>query len=200
MRKSRWNFKGNAYLFVAMALVAIGIFTWLFGTQDNLQPSQPKNYNTVTDTAAGLTFNVSKNFEPFPRDELATMNPGFSYGYRAIDNRKAVCILSQTKLGGRGSVTAEELRDGILKEVKRIHPDAKLANEASSLKPVKFGDAHGVLLEIVFSEGESKIKRVEIAALGKIYQIIAYCESNEADSQRYYSDFTIFFSSLKLTR
>ncbi|MEX0881312.1 MAG: hypothetical protein WDZ34_00260 [Candidatus Saccharimonadales bacterium] len=202
MRRLVRNDSNRRYLLYLIALVAIGLALWLiFFNIDRTKPiTKPANFNTVSDSSTGLSFNMSKNFEPIPEEELAAMNPGFSYGFRSASDPKALCIVSQSRLGGRGSVSSKVLRDGILVEVKKVHLDAKLLNESTALNPVKFGEAQGLLLEIAYTEGTDSIRRVEIIALGKAFQVIAYCQSLAADNQRYYKDFTIFFSSLKLTR
>ncbi len=189
-------------LYLALLLVLIALAVWFSAfnkAPENKSETQTTNYNTISDSSTGLSFNMSKKFETIPREELAAMNPGFTYGFRPNDDPNAQCIVSQTKLAGRGSATGEELRNGIMDEVRKVHPDAVVANESTALNPVKFGEAQGILLEILYTEGGSKIKRVEIIALGNVNQVIAYCQSLASDNQRYYDDFTIFFSSLKLS-
>ncbi|HLG90986.1 MAG TPA: hypothetical protein VI336_02385 [Candidatus Saccharimonadales bacterium] len=194
--------KNKRYLFyLLVALAVVGLAVWLIFLRDNAADRTEKNsasYDTISDSSTGLSFNMSKKFAPISREELSVLNPGFSYGFRASDDPKAQCIISQVKLSAGGTSSPEELRDGVLGEVKKIHPDATIANEATALNLAKFGDAQGILLEIVYTEGNTKIKRVEVIALGKVNEVIAYCQSLADDNQRYYNDFTIFFSSLKL--
>lgn len=192
--------KRRIILYTAIvAIIAAGI--WLMAFRQDPKPvnnAAVKNYYTISDQSVGLSFNVSKKFSPIPREELAAMNPGFTYGFRAVSDLNTICILSQIKLTAGGTITPTELRDGILGEIKKLHPDATITNESTVLNPVKFGEAQGILLEILYTEGASQVKRVEIIALGKTNEVIAYCQSLAADNPQYYNDFTIFFSSLKL--
>ncbi len=179
-------------LLIAFGLISILVIVgWLLTRPEN-------NYNSVADSSIGLTFNISKKFEVIPRSELTALNPGFLYGYRPPGDSRASCIISQSSLARGGTTSTSDLRDGLLKEVKKLHPDVKLTNENSALNLVKFGEAKGVLLEMEYGKKEQKINRVEIIALGKKIQVIAYCESLGQDNARYYQNFTTLFSSLKL--
>jgi len=154
--------------------------------------SQPL-LNTVSDTPHGLSFNISKSFAAIPDKELASLNPGFLYGYRPSGDANTECVISQTKAG---NITAGQLRDGVFNEIKNNHTDANLDSSAI----VQVGVARGVSLQTSFTDGGLRIKRVEVAAVGKTNITFAFCQSLAADSSRYYNDFTIFFSSLKLTK
>lgn len=184
-----------------LLLISLGVLGSLFilhKLPKEQKTISPSNFNTVSDSSTGLSFNMSKKFEPIPKEELAGLNPGFAYGYRPINDTKTYCILSQTSLTASGTITPEELRDGILNEIRKLHPDVVLSNSATALNPVKFGEGKGVLLQVTYSEGTTEIKRVEVIALGKAFQVIAYCQSASADNPKYYNDFTTFFSSLKI--
>lgn len=175
------------------------IIVLVLSKDNDNSPGSQTNHNTISDGSTGLSFNMSKKFVPIPRDELAAMNPGFTYGFRPTGDTDASCIVSQSPLASSGAIPPPaQLRDGLLNEVKKTHPDAKLANPQAASKPVQFGEAQGVLLELQYSEGVEKVKRVEILAVGKATQVIAYCQSLAQDNQRYYDDFTVFFSSLRL--
>lgn len=183
--------------FIIIALVVIIVL--LLGKDKDDSPRTQTDYNTVSDGSTGLSFNMSKKFAPIPRNELAAMNPGFTYGYRPANDPDASCIVSQSPLVTSGTLPSPaRLRAGLFREVKKVHPDVRLGNPQTASKPVRFGKAAGVLLELHYSEGVRKIKRVEVIAVGKSTQVIAYCQSLARDSQRYYDDFTIFFSSLSL--
>lgn len=191
----RWQ--GLAGLLVS---IAIGVAVWLiFFHKTPVKPATEPNFNTISDSSTGLSFNMSKKFEAIPKRQLVTMNPAFSYGFQAVDDPNAQCIIVRIELNKTGvALNPQEVRDNELKAIKVVHPDAMLVNEPTSLNPVRFGKAEGLLLEIVYSENNQKIKRVEVIAIGDIDQVTAYCQSLEADNPKYYSDFTIFFSSLKL--
>lgn len=183
---------------LGVCLILSGIL--LTNLPQNKPPTVADNFNHISDSSIGLSFNMSKTFEPISRDELAAMNPGFTYGFKPADDVHASCIISNIKLTASGAVTPEQLRDGLMKEIKKVHPDVKLINPETALNAVKFGDAKGILLQMTYQEGESIIRRVETITLGKTTQVIAYCQSLSKDSARYYNDFTTFFSSLKLTK
>ncbi len=185
---------------LVVAIVAAAIYHSHSQPQKQASPQQ-SNLNTISDSSIGLTFNMSKSFDPIPRDELTALNPSFSYGFRPANDANTSCILTQTKLNSSGTITAEQLRDGIVNEVKSVHPDVTLDNPAAAAKWAQFGNGQGVLLQLSFTDGSAKMARVEIIALGKAkpVQVTAYCQSLVSDSVKYYTDFTTFFSSIKLT-
>lgn len=154
--------------------------------------SQPL-FNTISDTPHGLSFSLSKSFAAIPEKELASLNPGFLYGYRPSADANTECVISQTEAG---NITAGELRDGVFNEIKNNHTDASLDSSAV----VQVGAARGVSLQTSFTDSGLNIKRVEIAAVGNTKMTFAYCQSLATDSAKYYNDFTIFFSSLKLSK
>ena len=184
---------------VIIIVMLAAIIVLLLGKDKEESAGPPTNYNRVSDGSTGLSFNMSKKFAPIPRNELAAMNPGFTYGFRPADDPDASCILSQSPLIASGTLpSSARLRAGLFQEVKKVHPDVRLDNPRTASNPVRFGKAAGVLLELHYSEGARKIKRVEVIAVGKSTQMIAYCQSLARDNQRYYDDFTTFFSSLSL--
>jgi len=184
-------------LLVIGLVIALG---FLILHKNQAKQPEAQNFNTISDSSTGLSFNMSKSFKPIPKTELAAMNPGFTYGFVAENDTQAVCIVSPTTLTKGGTITPEQLRDGILSEVKKVHPDTTLDNAATAANWAQFGNGQGVLLQLTYGDGTTKIKRVEIIALGKskAVQVTAYCQSPATDNQRYYTAFTIFFSSLKL--
>lgn len=191
----------NLLLLVAVGiilLVSAGLAIGYFIFQKQPAETTNESFNTVSDTSTGLTFNMSKSFAPIAKDQLAAMNPGFNYGFKPDSDANALCIISQSQLKGSGSISGADLKDGLLKEVRKLHPDIKLNNQDSVTKLIKFGDATGILVDINYKQGAYTIRRVEVIAVGKKTQAIAYCQSLAQDNSKYYSDFTTFFSSLKL--
>lgn len=161
---------------VIIIIVLAVIIVLLLVKDKDESAGPPSNFNTISDGSTGLSFNMSKEFAAIPRDELVGMNPGFTYGFRPADDSDASCIVSQSPLASSGAIPPpSELRDGLLKEVRKTHPDAKLTNPQTASRPVQFGKAAGVLLELNYTEGARKVKRVEVIAVGKSTQVIAYC-------------------------
>jgi hypothetical protein len=196
MTRQNINLSKPARLALAAVAASAAILIIALVTQP---PAKP--YNTVDDSSTGLKFNMSKRFEPIPRDKLAAMNPSFTYGFKSPSDPAASCIVSQTKLASTGNVPpASVLRDGLLGEIKKTHPDVKLDNKANAGKLVKFGSAYGALLEMTYSDKSDLIKRVETLAVSKTSQLTAFCQSRSADNSKYYQDFTVFFSSLELNK
>jgi hypothetical protein len=186
------------YLIVALVGLAVLAIGWLFYYLQK-PAEKPKNYYTITDETAKLSFNVSKNFKAIPKAELAGMNPGFNYGYRSASNPATQCIVAQSQLKGSGKTTPTDLRDGLMAEIKRVHPDVQLENPETATKLAKFGQGQGVLLQLSYKEGDVKTRRVEIIALGKSTQVVAYCNTPLELADEYYNDFTTLFSSIKIT-
>jgi len=184
----------------AMLILATGLIIWLLppSTDKPADVIPKKNFNTINDTSVGLSFNVSTDFEPIARDELAAMNPGFTYGFVRVDDKLAKCIVSVSKLKSPGSITATKLRGGLIRAIKKSHPSVKLVNQTESDRLLKFGASPGVLLEVSFKENGNVKNRVEIIALGNKNQVIAYCEGLTKDQARYKDAFTVFFSSFRL--
>jgi hypothetical protein len=186
------------YLIVAGVIVVLAT-SGLILVQHRKPAPAPKNFYTITDEPAKLKFNVSKNFEPIPKAELASLNPGFNYGFKSKLDPSAQCIVAQSQLKGSGQATPADLRDGLIAEIKKVHPDVELENPQSATKLAKFGQGQGVLLQLSYKEEAVKIRRVEVIALGKSTQVVAYCNSPLELAAKYYPDFTTFFSSLKIT-
>lgn len=201
MQRVARNLAKQKYLYLVGLIVAVLVAWFIFfgGDSKKTSDSQPANYNTISDSSTGLSFNMSKKFEAIAKRQLVAMNPAFSYGFQAVDDPNAQCIIVRIELNKAGVVLSpREVRDNELKAIKVVHPDVMLVNEASSLNPAKFGKAEGLLLEIVYTDRDLKIKRVEVIAIGNVDQVTAYCQSLESDNAKYYNDFTTFFSSLKL--
>ncbi|MBI4034505.1 hypothetical protein HY380_01250 [Candidatus Saccharibacteria bacterium] len=181
------------FFLVAGLLIAAVLITWLVTKNNNSQV--PSDYYSVNDTTNGLSFNMSRRFLPIARADLPQL---YSYGYQAEGDKYANCYISQSKLKKGQRPSPAQAVKGLLNEIKKVHPDAKLNNQTAASNPVVFGNSTGVLLDLNFKELKKTFRRVEILAVGKTSQVIAYCESLARDNTEYYDDFTIFFSSLKL--
>lgn len=189
---------GHKYQIAAGVIVVLVIGGWLVTHRKKPAPA-PRNFYSVTDQTAKLTFNVSKNFEPIPKAELASLNPGFNYGYKSKSDSSTQCFVAESQLKGAGNTSPAQLRDGLLAEIKKVHPDLVLDNPDTASKLAKFGQGQGVLLKMSYMEGAVKTQRVEIIALGKSTQVVAYCNTPTEQASKYYQDFTIFFSSIQIT-
>ncbi len=190
--KLRFSNKYLGIVLVALVFIGIGalISYVIFHKDSSPKISTNPGHVTINDTSAGLSFNMSKNFQVIPRNELVIFS-GALYGFRVPNDTNTECIISQTK---SGKVTAGQLRDGVFKVIKLNHANAQL--DSSSI--VQVGLSKGVLLQISYSDASLNIKRVEIAAVGDTYITFAFCQSLAADNPKYYNDFTTFFSSLKI--
>jgi hypothetical protein len=178
---------------VAIGLIAFAGLAILRKAPTKQNTASQPLFNTISDTPHGLSFNISKSFAAIPDKELASLNPGFLYGYRPSGDANTECVISQTEAV---NITAGPLRDGIFNEIKNNHTDASLDSSANA----QIGAVRGVSLQMSFTDGGLHIKRIEIAAVGNTKMTFAYCQSLATDSSKYYNDFTIFFSSLKLTK
>jgi hypothetical protein len=186
--------KNLRLLLLGLVLVVLGalISYAIFHNDSSSKPSADPGHVTINDETAGLSFNMSNNFQAIPKEALTLFNGDALYAFRVPDDKNAQCLISQAE---PSSLTAGELRDGVFNEIKNNHPDAKLDSSATVL----VGVARGVSIQISYTDNGNKIKRVEIAA-GKTNLTFAYCQSLAIDSAKYYNDFTTFFSSLKLTK
>ncbi len=190
----KWNFDNKYSRLVILALVFIflGLLISYLNFQKSSSPQTTSNsgYTTINDNSAGLSFNMSKNFQAIPRNKVVLLSKAL-YAFQVPNDANAECIISQTK---SGKVTAGQLRDGVFKVIKDNHASANL--DSSGI--VQVGAARGVLLQVSYKDNGLSIKRAEIAAVGKTNITFAYCQSLAADSSKYYKDFTTFFSSLKV--
>jgi hypothetical protein len=185
-------------LVLTSSIVAIGLIAFAGLAIIRMAPTKQNTasgslFNTISDTRHGLSFNLSKSFAAIPDKELASLNPGFLYGYRPSGDANTECVISQAEVG---NITAGQLRDGVFNEIKNNHTDASLDSSAV----VQVGMARGISLQASFTDGGLRIKRVEVAAVGKTNITFAFCQSLATDSSKYYNDFTTFFSSLKLAK
>lgn len=160
------------------------------------QAASSPGFAIVNDSERKLSFNMSNNFKAIPKAALAIFNSNALYGFQAINDKDAWCVITQTKISSPRKVTAGYLRDGTFSTIKKNHPNARLDKATT----IRAGSAPGVLLEISYEDMASSIKRAEVAALSKSSIIFAYCQSLAADSAKYYNDFTIFFSSLRIVQ
>lgn len=176
---------------VAIGLIAFAGLAILRKTPTEQNTASQSLFNTISDAPHGLSFNMSKSFAAIPEKELASLNPGFLYGYRPSGDANTECVISQTEAG---NFTAGELRDGVFNEIKNNHTDASLDSSAN----VQVGAVRGISLQTSFTDSGLHIKRIEIAAVSNTKMTFAYCQSLAADSSKYYNDFTTFFSSLKI--
>ncbi len=179
-------------------IIAVVLAVLLIATHRS-KPSASTQNNTVSDTSIGLSFNISKDFQPIPRDVLTAMNPGFLYGFQATDSTSTQCIISQTKLNKPIKVSngaLHFLEQGAFDDIQKNHPGAKLIDWAV----VQTASGPAALLETSYKDGSAKIRRAEVILPSDTALTFAYCQSPSGQNDRYRSDFSVLFDSLKVTK
>jgi len=132
-----------------------------------------KNYFEINDETIGVAFHVSKNFERMVAQELQVKNPAFIYGFSAKNDKSVYCVIAQTKRDKPGLMKAMDLRDGVLEQVKKSYPDAKL--DSAEITDVGKNDNKGVKLAIDYTDNKIPMFQQEVVGITDKMATFAFC-------------------------
>ena len=187
-----------AVIFVVGAMGA-GCF-YFFKSKPKLEEKAPiaveKNYFEINDETVGVYFQVGKNFERMMAQELQAKNPTFLYGFSAKSDKSVYCVIAQTKRDKPGLMKAMDLRDGVLEQVKKSYPDAKL--DSAEITDVGENDNKGVKLAIDYTDNKILMFQQEVVGITDKTATFAFCVAPKAVVDLYKDDFNLFLESVKI--
>ena len=180
------------YALVALIIIVAVVAFVIYRHNNPTAKSEPKkDYYSVSDESVSVAFNISKNFTPIEKKELLALNPNYLYGYRAYQDPKTVCFVSQTKITKQGKITAVYLKDGTFAAIKKNYPSAKL-NKWDTIK-----GQPAVFLEISYKDKGEDISQPEVILVSSKNTSFFFCQTLTKDKVKFPNDFTIFFSSVR---
>lgn len=161
------------------------------------QTIQEKNYFEINDELAGIAFKIGKKFDRMPANLLQTKNPNFVYGFSAKDDNSVTCFISQTKRENVGVVKVADLRDGVLEQLKKSNPDAKL--DDAQIVDVGENNNKGAKLKMSYTEAEkTPMIQWETVGITEKLSTFAFCNAPKAVIELYQEEFELFLNSLKI--
>jgi hypothetical protein len=194
--------KKNIILIVVVSILLLGTGGfWLVKIKNKPEEKKPanqeKNYFEINDELAGIYFKVGKKFDRMPANQLQTKNPNFIYGFSAKDDNSVTCFISQTKRENAGVVKVADLRDGVLEQMKKSNPDAKL--DDAQIVDVGENNNKGAKLKMSYTEAD-KIPMIQWETVGITEKLstFAFCNCPKAVVDLYQEEFELFLSSLKI--
>lgn len=155
-----------------------------------------KNYFEIEDETAGISFNVSKNFDRMTAQELQTKNAAFIYGFSAKNNKNIRCIVSQTAIEKKGVIKVADLRDGVLEQVRKSFTDVSL--ESAKIAIVGANNNKGAKLKINYTEKSIAMTQWEVVGINEKKATFLFCVAPKDVVSSYQEDFDLFLDSLKI--
>lgn len=154
-----------------------------------------KNYFEINDELAGVNFKIPKNFERIPTDQLRVKNPNFIYGFSVNDNKALNCFVSQTAREKPGAIKISYLRDGILEQMRKTFPDAKL----DSAEMLDLGNKNmGVKFFFDYVDNEAPMLQMEVVGVTDKTATFAFCIVPAQAKDSYWDNLNLFLDSLQI--
>jgi hypothetical protein len=199
--KRKASFKLAAICAACCLTVIICLTAWFVVGARQAAPHQTKKIQTtadaykIVDDPLGLTFSISKKFQPMSSDELKKLNPFFVYGYEVPDVAKVRCVISQTVRSSPAAVSPEDLGKGTFAQLQKSFPDASavgyqqiaLKNRRQAAELVATYHDDGVL-----------VRQVEVVTATGARTSFAFCTSPDPLYGYYLPKFSQFFTSLEV--
>jgi len=185
---------------ISIVLLGTGGF-WLIKFKnkpaEKSQAIQEKNYFEINDELAGIAFKIGRKFDRMPANLLQTKNPNFVYGFSAKDDNSVTCFISQTKREKAGVVKVSDLRDGVLEQLKKSNPDAKL--DSAQIVDVGENNNKGASLKMSYTEtDQNPMIQWETVGITEKISTFAFCNCPKAVIDLYQEEFELFLSSLRI--
>lgn len=187
---------------IAIILMGAGAFYWFKIKSNPVKTPQrdvsvEKNYYEINDELAGVSFKIGKKFDRMPAQQLQIKNPSFIYGFLAKDDANINCFISQTQRENPGVVKVAELRDGVLEQLKKSNPDARL-DEASIIE-VGENNNKGAKLKMSYTEADKNLMiQWEVAGITEKKATFAFCSAPQAVLDLYQEDLDLFLDSVRI--
>ena len=185
---------------IVIALLSISAFYFFKSrsqSAEKMLAPEEKNYFLINDEFAGVSFKISKKFDRMLAQQLQIKNPSFVYGFLSRDDAKVNCFISQTQREAPGIVKVADLRDGVMEQLKKSNPDARM-DEAIIIE-IGENNNKGAKLKMSYTEAEkASMIQWEVAGITEKRATFAFCNAPQAVLDLYQEDLNLFLDSVRI--